>query len=368
LNFLQKRRARKLMKHLLHEAQHTRHMREDVAAPERVAQLQSAEQALEEAWRGGEEAPFNAAVDGLSEGIQALRPPTGTSQARVREYVEIIAVALAVAMGLRAYFIQPFKIPTGSMQPTLNGIQYEPVEAPGLFDRVPLRLVKYLVTGKSFHSAKSEHTGIVTQILHDPRNHLVGLFFNNGSSQRLDSGLHLQVEEGQMVERGQVVATGRKIAGDHIFVDKVRYNFFPPKRGDIFVFDTQDLKHPHIQTNSFYIKRLCGLPNETIQVQPPYLVVNGERVTEPYPFQRIAEKTEPGYNGYVLAQNTPSLLYFEGAKIQMGPDDYLPMGDNSQSSLDGRYFGPVKEKRIVGPAFFVYWPFGAHWGLCGRKG
>ena len=53
----------------------------------------------------------------------------------------------------------------------------------------------------------------------------------------------------------------------------------------------------------------------------------------------------------------------EGAEIRLGEKQFLPFGDNTYSSLDGRYFGPVSEQALVGPSFFVYWPLGPHWGL-----
>jgi signal peptidase I len=50
-------------------------------------------------------------------------------------------------------------------------------------------------------------------------------------------------------------------------------------------------------------------------------------------------------------------------RLPLGDGEYLPMGDNTFQSLDGRYFGPIPEKNIVGPAFCVYWPFGRRWGF-----
>ena len=57
-----------------------------------------------------------------------------------------------------------------------------------------------------------------------------------------------------------------------------------------------------------------------------------------------------------------AILNRADAEIQLGEKQFLPFGDNTTSSLDGRYFGPVTEQALAGPSFFVYWPFGAHWG------
>ena len=58
-----------------------------------------------------------------------------------------------------------------------------------------------------------------------------------------------------------------------------------------------------------------------------------------------------------------SLLDAPGEEIVLDEDEYLPMGDNTRSSLDGRYFGGVDRDNIIGPAFMVYWPFNNRWGL-----
>ncbi|HPC58336.1 MAG TPA: S26 family signal peptidase, partial [Kiritimatiellia bacterium] len=56
-------------------------------------------------------------------------------------------------------------------------------------------------------------------------------------------------------------------------------------------------------------------------------------------------------------------LHSAAAEIRVGPREFLPFGDNTTSSLDGRYFGPVSERALVGPSFFVYWPLSRRWGL-----
>jgi len=149
--------------------------------------------------------------------------------------------------------------------------------------------------------------------------------------------------------------------GDHVFVNKVANNFARPKRGQIIVFDTNYIPEKErlgIRADTFYIKRLVGLPNETISIRDRHLVVDGKPIEEPFPFRRLL--TDPAYRGYVLRPG--SLLGSAGAEIRLGPKQFLPFGDNTYSSLDGRYFGPVSQQALVGPAFCVYWPFGPHWG------
>ena len=162
------------------------------------------------------------------------------------------------------------------------------------------------------------------------------------------------------------MASGRLKIGDHIFVDKIRYNFTRPKRGQIIVFSTDTIQYPRIRPNSFYIKRLAALPGEEVSIDPPYLMINGQRITEPYPFHRLLTDKENGYIGYTLPHQQPGLSAFIGEssdKKILGPRNYLPLGDNTAFSLDGRYFGPIDRDSLVGPAFMVYWPFTKRWGL-----
>ena len=102
-----------------------------------------------------------------------------------------------------------------------------------------------------------------------------------------------------------------------------------------------------------------GLPGETVSIRDRHLVADGRPVTEPFPFRRLT--TDPRYRGYVTRPG--SRLPTESAEIRIGAGQFLPFGDNTYSSLDGRYFGPVSEQALVGPSFFVYWPLGPHWGL-----
>ena len=146
-------------------------------------------------------------------------------------------------------------------------------------------------------------------------------------------------------------AAGNKIIGDHIFIDKFIYRFSAPQRGDVIVFKTQGIKSPYVKPNEYFIKRLVCLPGETIGIEPPYIVVNGNKLTSPAIFKKIAE-SQDGYGGYCLAAS----LNYPSNKITLGPDEYLVLGDNSQNSLDGRYYGPIKKEAIIGKAFYIYAP------------
>ncbi|MEY2525618.1 MAG: signal peptidase, partial [Verrucomicrobiota bacterium] len=107
----------------------------------------------------------------------------------------------------------------------------------------------------------------------------------------------------------------------------------------------------------FYIKRLAGLPNDTLRIAPPKLYVDG-KVAEGYGFGRVMEAKD-GYRGYFLKGH----LSDSSKTFRVPQQTYYAMGDNSDNSFDSRYWGPVPERNLVGRGLFVYWPFVPHWGL-----
>jgi signal peptidase I len=134
------------------------------------------------------------------------------------------------------------------------------------------------------------------------------------------------------------------------------YRLSEPERGDVVVFRTKGIKS--VKQDTYYVKRLAGLPGETVGIDPPYLLVNDRRVMEPSIFSKIAESKE-GLSGYCPATASaafPAPLATPSARITLGPDEYLVLGDNTRNSLDGRYFGPIKRSAIIGKAFYIYAP------------
>ncbi|MFC1454416.1 signal peptidase I [Verrucomicrobiota bacterium] len=149
---------------------------------------------------------------------------------------------------------------------------------------------------------------------------------------------------------------GNKNISDHVFVNKLIYRFSAPRRGDVIVFKTRGIKSPLlVDRKSVFIKRLVGLPGEKISINPPNIVINGITLTNPPIFQKISEGKD-GYGGYVLARPGSAVLQSPSDTITLGPDEYLLFGDNSPISLDGRHYGPIKRKAIIGKAFYIYAP------------
>lgn len=123
--------------------------------------------------------------------------------------------------------------------------------------------------------------------------------------------------------------------GDNLIVDKLTYRFHDPKRFDIIVF-------PYRYTGEFFIKRIIGLPGETVQIdENGYIYINGEVLKEGYGKEVIAD---PGR---------------ASEPVQLGEDEYFVMGDNRNNSKDSRdpSVGNIQRSEIVGRAWLRIWPF-----------
>jgi signal peptidase I len=117
---------------------------------------------------------------------------------------------------------------------------------------------------------------------------------------------------------------------DRVLVNKFIYKFTQPKRGDIVVFI------PPGDSGKDYIKRVIGLPGETIEVKGGNVFINGKLLEEPY---RISAPDRSNYG-----------------PLKIPKDHIFVMGDNRPNSADSRYFGPLPINRVIGKAFLIYWP------------
>ena len=127
-------------------------------------------------------------------------------------------------------------------------------------------------------------------------------------------------------------------SGDNLIVDKISYRFRAPERFDIIVFPWK------YEESTYYIKRIIGLPGETVQIdENGTIYINGEVLQESYGREVI--KAE-----YVGLAAEP---------ITLGEDEYFVMGDNRNNSTDSRsaMVGNIKREDIIGRAWVRIWPF-----------
>lgn len=146
---------------------------------------------------------------------------------------------------------------------------------------------------------------------------------------------------------------GRTIPGDYVVVEKVSKRARSPSRGDIIVFKTDGL--PLCPPKTCYVKRVIGLPGETVSIDPPDLLINGERATEPAILRRIAEG-KGDYSGFRLAAHPGAVMSKSTDVLTVGADEYFVLGDNTANSKDSRHFGSVPKENIVGRVLKIYWP------------
>ena len=315
-----------------------------------------------------------------------------------RENVEVLLVALAVAMAIRTFFIQPFKIPTGSMQPTLFGVTSD-----NLRDKPDFKIptgwarVKEWFAGVSYVHVVAQADGEIEKI--SPMRRF--LIFNIKQSLWIGGVEHVmwlppdygeppypgadpfayraQLEQGHVYHKGDVVADLRVAAGDHLFVDRLTYNFRKPERGEILVFETKGIEHPLMKQDQFYIKRMVVMPGDKVQIgNDRHLIINGDRLdaatphfANVYGFNPATPPRESQYSGHVngaVAQQFglyPSLAPLfpdEQTVFTNDSDSYMVMGDNTCNSFDSRAWGPFPAKNVIGKSFFVYWPITDRFG------
>jgi signal peptidase I len=398
----------------------------DLLSPPAVAAVQLKLDELSAAIREGHSGRINIKAEELQFAADKWIKPY--PHAAWRENVEVLLVALAVAMAIRTFFLQPFKIPTGSMQPTLFGVTAKP-DYSHLWEAVRMaqedrahaeyekdvqeqknmviptgwQRVKEWLQGNSYVHFVAPTDGeidsvslpfkilifnIYQKIVFAGEEHTLwfppdyGEAPGNLDPLKYRAGLF----NGRVFHKGDDVIKLRMTAGDHLFVDRLTYNFHKPIRGDTIVFETlgipQDMRDRYgIPDDEFYIKRLVGLPGEHVQIgDDRHLRINGVRLdaTTPhfenvYGFDPKQPPRDSQWSGHVngtVAQeynlnNLGGVPFFpdENTTYDVPADSCLPMGDNTCNSLDSRFWGAIPESYVIGKSFFVYWPLTARFGL-----
>ncbi|MEN3941246.1 signal peptidase I [Prosthecobacter sp. SYSU 5D2] len=350
---------------------------------------------LEQAMKARDKERLKELNEEINKVCERALPEAAPSE--IGDNVEVFFVAIVIALGIRGYIAQPFQIPTGSMQPTLNGITAEATAEdprPGIGGY----LKSFLTSTRHIHVV-SDHTGRLRR--EEPvTEHKFLIFmpycklhFEDGHTIKINAPMRqlldeLQLNEhlnsqpitvgtdtpdlrrdyrlrgGEEIKEGQLLASGIVRNGDHVLVDKFSYHFRTPTRGEVFVFTTKHIRGinvPAEQGSQHYIKRLAGVPHDVLEVKAPKLFINGAEAQEPG-FQKVMQGTGVapvnGYRGY----SDPRMVGGYISRIELGEEQYFAMGDNSYNSSDSRAWGAVPERNLVGPALFCYWPLTSHWG------
>ena len=189
-----------------------------------------------------------------------------------REYGEALTIALVLAIVIRTFFIQAYKIPSGSMEPTLL-------------------IGDHIIVNK------------------------------------LDYGLRLPDSFFGLTPLSNQIPYGKYL-----------FSIEPVKRGDVAVF-----VFPEDRSKDF-IKRVVGIPGDTIEVRAGILFVNGAQAPDPHAhFDKPPDERQLGSQADYMAP------------LKLGSDQYFMMGDNRDHSYDSRFWGPITRDAIEGRAMFIYW-------------
>jgi len=399
---------------------HVRHLlsaQRDILSPQAIGGVTAAINELNIAMAGGHTGKIRIKMEELEFAANKWIKPYPNPL--WRENVEVLLVALGVAMAIRTFFLQPFKIPTGSMQPTLYGVTSEPDFTPSkidywqedkrkeqaeLFQQVRLRetvtaptgweRVKEWFEGISYVHFVAPTDGTLDEI-GPPWPPAIFSIYQNFKFAGVWHTIWFPPDYGEsnlaqrdgldpgkfFYHKGDVVFNIRVHSGDHLFVDRLTYNFRKPERGEIIVFETQGITNLAAdQQGTFYIKRLVALPGERVQIgDDRHLIINGQRLDASTPhfagvygFDTNTPPRESEFSGHVngtvareydLYPNLAPLFPDAETVVTNGPDSYMVMGDNTCNSSDSRTWGSFPTEKVIGKSFFVYWPITSRFGV-----
>jgi signal peptidase I len=343
--------------------------------------------------------------------------------------VEFFLVAAIIVLGIRTFFLQPFKIPTNSMWPTYHGMKADDfapdAAAPGPLARI-LRFVAYgaqrrevVAPAGGEVSAQFFSSGLMAFTYRHAYKWLVVptqvreyTFFVNGAAATVrvpadfndvdqvmqdtlfgghdgwvrylqdavrrgdvvrqdiqlrddsaETGPAFLIKLGKTVRAGAPVVRFDVLTGDCLFVDRLSYHFVRPRVGDGFVFRTRNI--PGIGVDQYYIKRLVGEPGDTLEIRQPVLYRNGKPISgaRAFAWNNHQKGQYTGYRNQRPDDFKQLYLRAPGDPLTVPEHSFFALGDNSGNSEDGRYWGFVPEKDVVGRPLVIYYPLTPRWGL-----
>jgi signal peptidase I len=177
-----------------------------------------------------------------------------------------------------------------------------------------------------------EHLGIKTQKIQSEENPVIEIAKTLATAFVLAIGIRTLVAEARYIPSSSMEPTLE--INDRLIIEKISYRFRTPQRGDVVVFSPTDKLREQNFKDAF-IKRVIGLPGETVQVKGGKVYINGTALREKY----IEESPEYKYG-----------------PVTVPTDQYLVLGDNRNNSYDSHYWGFVPRKNLIGRAVVRFWP------------
>jgi len=398
--------------------------RRDRLSPKESDELVARSGELRRLLRGGADAgKLKLGIESL-EGVLVRTGGAVYPKSSLVENVEFFLVAAIVILGIRTYFVQPFKIPTNSMWPTYYGMTADNLPPGAPAPNAAEALFRFVAFGAWRYSAVAPRDGQiyvpffvrgesagVAYTVREGRTWLVFpakvkeyTFYVDGApasvrvpfdfsdfdeiflktyfpdraalleqlrragvqadAARPEAFLTEPIPIGRSVRAGEPIVRFDIVTGDQLFVDRVSYNFVRPRPGQGFVFRTDNI--PDIARaygDQYFIKRLVGVPGDSIEIREPMIYRNGAPISGSEAFELNGRRAGP-YQGYSNAvhEDTRFNLLFAGEAVTVPEHGYLALGDNSHNSFDGRFWGYVPYKDVVGRPLFIYYPFTRRWG------
>ncbi len=226
----------------------------------------------------------------------------------IKEWIQSILIAFIVAMFIRTFFIQPYRIPSGSMLPTL-------------------RVGDHPLVNKLIYKIREPQRGDVVVFLYP--------VIEYGCTECMFKykflGLFNRYEYSYIYDYREDYD---KVQYGNIPFEELPKDWICPACG-------ADKSSFRELTRKPFIKRLIGLPGETVKIENGKIYINGSQLQEP---------------SSITGRNYVAERQFGTEETKIPLDSYFVLGDNTTNSKDSRYWGFVPKKNIIGKATFIYWP------------